>query len=558
MSFFKIFRRLAAASAAACVLFLCTGCNIPMLEKDGDGSGYLFTTSLIGNPKSLDPQSATDASSKTIIRNLYEGLLEMDDTGTPQLAAASSYTVSPDGLIYTFLLRKDRYWFYDKNGNDTVDDGETWLVTASDYAYAFQRIFDPQTQSPYAETFSCLHNAEAVQNGTLVPSEIGVRAVSDDQLQFTLDQPNAQFLAMLTTTAAMPCNEEFFLQTKGSYGLEQNAVASCGAFYMRLWFYDPYGSDNLIYMRQNAANAEARRTYPTNLTFHIRNGQQALDEDFSSGESDVLLTSVYPAAYVDSKDYTVTSERDTTLGLIFNPDEKEYANDAIRTALSMGIDRSKIGLTSNGDLLSASAIVPPTVYCNGTSYRDAVPETDLTPAYDESAAIAMLQKGMQQLGIASLNSTKILTCASLMDCDHLHDIIQNWQEIFGFYIGIDEVTESEYWDKIENKNYTIAVYGVTGTEASPDAVLAQFATDCNRFRYSSAKVDQLLSSLRSCADTATFFQLCRTAEQTILDEAQFLPIFYKNQYLVTQTSNADLHYDAFSGAIDFRNAKHFE
>ena len=203
MSFFKIFRRLAAASAAACVLFLCTGCNIPMLEKDGDGSGYLFTTSLIGNPKSLDPQSATDASSKTIIRNLYEGLLEMDDTGTPQLAAASSYTVSPDGLIYTFLLRKDRYWFYDKNGNDTVDDGETWPVTASDYAYAFQRIFDPQTQSPYAETFSCLHNAEAVRNGTLAPSEIGVRAVSDDQLQFTLDQPNAQFLAMLTTTAAI-------------------------------------------------------------------------------------------------------------------------------------------------------------------------------------------------------------------------------------------------------------------------------------------------------------------------------------------------------------------
>ena len=189
--------------------------------------------------QSLDPQSATDASSKTIIRNLYEGLLEMDDTGTPQLAAASSYTVSPDGLIYTFLLRKDRYWFYDKNGNDTVDDGETWLVTASDYAYTFQRIFDPQTQSPYAETFSCLHNAEAVRNGTLAPSEIGVRAVSDDQLQFTLDQPNAQFLAMLTTTAAMPCNEEFFLQTKGSYGLEQNAVASCGAFYMRLWFYDP-------------------------------------------------------------------------------------------------------------------------------------------------------------------------------------------------------------------------------------------------------------------------------------------------------------------------------
>lgn len=103
------------------------GCSIPFLEQEeSDGSGYLFTASLAANPKSLDPQSATDAASKTIIENLYEGLVELDENGSPQLAAAENYTVSPDGLTYTFTLKSDRFWFYDANADDVVDDDEKW------------------------------------------------------------------------------------------------------------------------------------------------------------------------------------------------------------------------------------------------------------------------------------------------------------------------------------------------------------------------------------------------------------------------------------------------
>lgn len=149
MSVRKSLRCFSILLAAVCTLPLCTGCSIPFLEQEeSDGSGYLFTASLAANPKSLDPQSATDAASKTIIENLYEGLVELDENGSPQLAAAENYTVSPDGLTYTFTLKSDRFWFYDANADDVVDDDEKWQVTADDYVYAFQRIFDPQTQSP--------------------------------------------------------------------------------------------------------------------------------------------------------------------------------------------------------------------------------------------------------------------------------------------------------------------------------------------------------------------------------------------------------------------------
>ena len=108
MPFHKSARLAALLLAAVFLPLTCSGCSLPFQKQDGGGSGYLFTASLPSNPKSLDPQSATDASSKTIIENLYEGLMELDETGTPQPAAAESYTISPDGCTYTFVLHNDR------------------------------------------------------------------------------------------------------------------------------------------------------------------------------------------------------------------------------------------------------------------------------------------------------------------------------------------------------------------------------------------------------------------------------------------------------------------
>lgn len=557
MSVRKSLRCFSILLAAVCTLPLCTGCSIPFLEQEeSDGSGYLFTASLAANPKSLDPQSATDAASKTIIENLYEGLVELDENGSPQLAAAENYTVSPDGLTYTFTLKSDRFWFYDANADDVVDDDEKWQVTADDYVYAFQRIFDPQTQSPYTSMFSCLQNADAVQSGQLAPEEIGVRAVSGTVLQFSLSRPDAEFFSNLASTAAMPCSETFFQQTKGRYGLDKDSVASCGAFYLRLWFYDPYGNQNQIFMRRNSVNAEARRVYPTNLTFQIRKSNDETAADFSNGTADLFISPVYQAQYMESSNYAVTASRATTLGLIFNPNDTAFSNHKIRQALSMGIDRANIGKNSNGDLLPAYGLIPPAVHWNGTAYRDSYPETQT--AYDANAALALFQEGMQEIGKESLDSTKILVCSALMDCENLHDIIQTWQEVFGFYIGIEEVSESDYWKRLADQTYTVAVYGITAGYDSPVGVLDQFYSRTNQFYYANGSVDAAINALHQCSSAEALQQQCAQLEQTILNESCFLPIFYKNQYCITKSSNKDIGYDPFSGALNFRNAKHFE
>src|SRR5581483_7438761 len=108
-------------------------------------------------PPTLDPGLAEDAASIDIIMQLFDPLVAYDPTGTPSGAGAESWTVSPDGLTYTFTLRQGPTW----------SDGVP--VMAADYAYAWKRNVSPAVASPYANALFPIKNAQAINDGTLDP-----------------------------------------------------------------------------------------------------------------------------------------------------------------------------------------------------------------------------------------------------------------------------------------------------------------------------------------------------------------------------------------------------
>ena len=99
------------------ILSLVTGIMMSVLVSCGsdsnDGSGEMFDASLYKNPQSLDPQIACDVSSRTVISNMFSGLLALDSEGAIVNDNAESYEISDDGLTYRFRLRRDNYWFCD-------------------------------------------------------------------------------------------------------------------------------------------------------------------------------------------------------------------------------------------------------------------------------------------------------------------------------------------------------------------------------------------------------------------------------------------------------------
>lgn len=538
----------------------------PMLggcEKDrGTGAGYLFSYTLDANPQSLDPQLATDEASLTVIGNLFSGLFRMDDTGNVVPDVAESYEISPDGCTYTVHMRKDNYWYSlgDARQEATRTDSEDAAkhaapVTAADFVYAFQRLFDPRTDSPYRERFAALKNGQRIMDGELDCTQIGVDASDTYTVVFTLDRPDANFLSLLATTAAMPCNPSFFYGCKGRYGLDEDSVISNGAFYLRMWFYDP----------------TARRTRSICGGMPEQPGKAGV-----SLQSDLLHPGCpeggaefpgFPHRLSDYGGQQLRRQRQVYnfilrkryLWLIFNPRHSQYSNASLRKALSLGARSADYAAMLGADTTEASALVPPAVRMLGKEYRELVSQQSVQPAGQDAAVL--YTQALEELGIASLESAQILVPAGLTDYAALHEIVRRWSDLFGFYIGIDPVDPETYAQRLQDGEYAIALYGTGSDYNSPAGALQQLLEQQGMLGMSEQTLRDVQAQLQEAAGVENLsgtLEHYRAAERLLLEDACFIPLFYKQEYLVFRPDNEDLAFDPFTGQVFFADAKHFE
>ena len=219
MHFLKQLRFVAALLAAFFVLSL-TAC--------GSGSNS-FTWFVDSIPANLDPQVASSASDIIACENLYSGLVRRTPDGSLAPELCERWEESADRLTYTFYL-KDGLTYTASKGDPT-----DYAITAEDFVFAFQRMFLPGTNSPYAVEFSALENSAAVLAGQMPESALGVTASGPLTLVFHLSSADDNFLEKLTLPGAMPCDEEFFNSTRGTYGLNASSTLSSGSFYIYNW-----------------------------------------------------------------------------------------------------------------------------------------------------------------------------------------------------------------------------------------------------------------------------------------------------------------------------------
>ncbi len=542
------------------MLVFAAGCE----QKTPEGANYSFDCAISGNPESLDPQFASDINSMTVIGNMFTGLMQIDDNGKLSNGIAKDYIISEDGLKYTFTLRNDCYWFFDSNQDEKADDNELTLVTAYDFEFAFKRLFNPETCSPHREKFECIKNAGLIISGDVDYNEIGVKALSKTELVFELDYASAGFLNSLSFTAAMPCNENFFNSTKGRYGLDERSVASNGAFFIRQWFYDPYGKDNFIYMKRNSKNSDFDRIYPSYLNFYIKKSNSETKEAFETGGSNVLLSFEYDKKKYKEND--VNSCYNYTFGIIINPVNESYSNKSIKKALAYGIDKESFVDSLPDDMQVAYGIVPPGVTLLNRSYREinsdrvaAVSDNDKEMIeYNPQKAVDFFDAGMSQMGLQSLENVKILIPENYIDVDCMHLVTQNWQSLFGFYIGIEEVPEDEYYSRLESGEYVMAMYPLSGEYNDPLAVFEEYQKNINYYGAEDASLSSIIDDISKLENYNTGVELYLDAEKKILNSFDFIPVFYKMEHQILDMGNHDIVFDPFSKQLFFRYAKYYE
>ena len=197
-----------------CLLLVFSMVTLLGISLSGCGGKELitFTWQVDSMPQSLDPQLAESVCERTAAEHLFRGLMMLDENGQPVVDCAESYTISPDQLTYTFTLKDDLFFHsYEK-------DSQPVPLSAKDFVFGITRVFLPDTFSPYAQQLSGIAGSSDVLAGG-DPSLLGISAPDDKTVIIRLSAPDETFLTKLCCPGAMPCNEEFFRSTKGSYGL---------------------------------------------------------------------------------------------------------------------------------------------------------------------------------------------------------------------------------------------------------------------------------------------------------------------------------------------------
>lgn len=204
------------------------------------GKGYTlkdsFSMPYASDPVTWDGLATSRAADIDAIINTYDGLMEYDVEGTLQPALAESYEVSDDGLTYTFHLRKDVKWT-DSQGRE-VD-----TVKADDFVAGMQHMCDAQGGLEYLLQGVIKNVSQYISGEVTDFDEVGVKAVDDYTVEYTLEEPCSYFMTMLGYTIFMPMSRSYYQSQGGKFGAEydssaadyqygkdSNSIAYCGPY----------------------------------------------------------------------------------------------------------------------------------------------------------------------------------------------------------------------------------------------------------------------------------------------------------------------------------------
>lgn len=224
------------------------------------GEKVTLDTVFSTEPPTLDPSRGTDSQSIWAIRQIFMGLTGFDEQANVVPALATEWSVSEDGLTWTYKLRDDVHWVkLDPASGEFADLGP---VTAKDVEYAVKRTLDPNTASDYAYVLYIVQGGEefntadpAAADFEDIRSAVGVKAVDDTTVEFTLKQPAAYFPSITGLWITFPQNQEA-VEAGGDTWTEPGSIVTNGPYTLETWQHGAemrYVKNPLWY---NAANVQ--------------------------------------------------------------------------------------------------------------------------------------------------------------------------------------------------------------------------------------------------------------------------------------------------------------
>jgi len=467
-----------------------------------------------GTPQTLDPALAEDVHAFNVLADLYEGLVVENSVGQLSPGVAQRWTISDDGLVYTFFLRNDAHW------------SNTDAVTAHDFVAALRR--NVRQSSAYSFLLSPIKNFEAVARGDLPPSALGVAVAGDFELSIQLATPAPYFLGILAMPISFPLysagtfNPQRFDDPRlfvgnGPYVLEENRLM--GRIRLRR---------NPEYHAAASVNIEFVDYFP------VSDPNSELNM-YRAGELDITAT--VPPAMLDTLQETRPDELQVAPSLAlyylaFDLSEPPLNEVKLRIALSKAIDRrALVELLGRGEQ-AAFGVVPP-----GVSGHDL---SRYPWALDSSKSReAAARQAYADAGYDTNNPLKITLTYDVGD---IHETVAlavgaMWGEVLGVQVSLDK-REWKYFlaTRQKRQEWQIMRFSWFGDYNDATTFLDIFRADSpqNLSGYANDLYDSLLDDAATVADTRERSHMMTAAENRLLADYPIAPLyFYVSKHMVS-------------------------
>ena len=388
----KLFALAGVTLLAATTLAACSGSGSS--AKGEKTFSYIYET----DPDNLNYLTTGKAATADITSNVIDGLLENDRYGNFVPSMAEDWSVSKDGLTYTYTIRKDAKWY-------TSEGEEYAAVKAQDFVTGLKYAADKKSDGLYLVQES-IKGLDAYVKGEIKDfSQVGIKALDDQTVQYTLNKPESFWNSKTTMGVMAPVNEEF-LNSKGddfAKGTDPSSILYNGPFLLK-----SIVAKSSVEFEKNPNYWDKDNVHLDKVKLSFWDGQDTNKPTEAFKDGSFTMARLFPtsASYPETekafKDNIVYTQQDSTTYLVgTNIDRQSYKytskttdeektstkkallNKDFRQALAFGFDRnayaSQVNGASGATKLLRNLFVPPTfVQADGKNFGELVKEKLVT------------------------------------------------------------------------------------------------------------------------------------------------------------------------------------
>ena len=504
------------------LLLLALPCAAAEQEAKKDAKQYI-NDYLVADPSTMDVTLRADTYSSSVMRNVMEGLVRLEEKdGQYNLVPSGStgWETSPDGLVWTFHLRPSKW-----------EDGVP--VTAQQYVYGIRRAADPKTGSPNSFFLEPLKNFDKVNKGEADLSELGVRAVDDMTLELTLKAPTPMFLSMINETVYFPLREDKISEWSEKYGSEAQYFIANGPFRIESWTHN-----NSMVLVKNNAYWDAEHVNLEKINIFIMSDETTYYNAFLSGELDFVTAGQkeWVQRFKETDAQYAPYSTATISYAIYNAKDKLFKNVNVRKAFTLAVDREDINEMCFGGLrIPTYGWVVPTISVGNTNYRKAAGDiiremSDQLKAEGKTPKDLLLQ-GMKELGLGDDPSKLEVTFSLAGTSEWFRTLGEYLQQVYKTELGVDlKISYAEwgiFYDNVLKGNYQIGFMGWGAYYNDPYDVLSLFVSsyDAIKTGWSSSRYDELLKHASTELDESVRLKDYIDAENILIrDECVVSPM----------------------------------